>query len=177
MPNKGRSKRPTITSAILASPNTAPSELARLFSCSRIYVQKIREGLVREGKIGPRLIPTQLPSRPDKDAVAAAEAAFIEGDDIPMSLTDRRIFLKRLAHDTERDEIKVQAISALNRLEGTIQSTDDLGPSDPLTSAEADERITQLIEAREEVFRTHFHRRRRANLSINDEAPATPASV
>lgn len=162
-PNKGKGKGPLLESAILASPNTPPAEIAEQFGCSRIYVQKVRERLVRAGKVPGRLVPRRAsPSRPDKEFTAAAEAAFIAGDDVPMSLLERRIFLSRLAQSTDREEIKVQALSALNRLEANIQTTDDLGPPDPKTAVEADLRITELIVAREEVFGTHFHRRPRA---------------
>lgn len=70
----------------------------------------------------------------------------------PMSTEEKRSFLSELAKRTHREEIKVQALSALNRLDSTLRVEDALGPRDPLSREEAAARLSKLQEALSELY-------------------------
>lgn len=68
-----------------------------------------------------------------------------------MTTDERRIFYSELARKTHRQEIKVSALAALDRLEARVRSDDHVGPPDPLTETEANERIAELERARADL--------------------------
>lgn len=70
----------------------------------------------------------------------------------PMTTEEKRSFLSELAKRTHREEIKVQALSALNRLDSTLRVEDALGPRDPLSREEAAARLSKLQEALSELY-------------------------
>jgi hypothetical protein len=87
-------------------------------------------------------------SRPLAEWKAEREAfdiALSDGSLKAMTADQRRIFLSEVAKRTGRDEIKVSAIAALNRLDASLRTADDIGPRIPLTR---DEALTRLRELR-----------------------------
>lgn len=158
-----------ISSALLSSPDLSSlppdTDFAARFGVSRIYVRKIRESLIRSGKLPNKFRQPRVGRASLTDDIlqggdiSSIQAAIESKNARPMSLDERRLFLSELARLTRREEIKVQAMSALNRLESTVSTTDDLGPPDPISATEADERITALHIAREQIFGGPFKRR------------------
>jgi hypothetical protein len=103
-----------------------------------------------EEKIAANAVRLQnsVSSVPSGDALIAR----MLGAGRAMTVDERRIFFSDLARSTDRDEIKVSALSALSRLEATLKIEQSLGPSAPRTRDEADVRISELQLARDDVF-------------------------
>lgn len=157
---KGSGKRAAILAHLHSHFEDPSRSVAAMFGVSLIYVRSLRT-LVRK-----ELLAAKPPA--DPFSIAAAEAAAEATLGRPMSLDERRIFLSDLAKVSDREEIKVQAMSSLNRLEGTIRVTDDLGPRDPMTVTEANARIRELMLAKREAFGAAYVRKKFSS-------PTTPA--
>lgn len=150
---KGSGKRAAILSHLHSHFEDPPRSVAAMFGVSLIYVRTLRT-IVRKELLAAAAKPPDDPL-----TIAAAEAAAEATLGRPMSLDERRIFLSDLAKISDREEIKVQAMSSLNRLEGTIRVTDDLGPRDPMTAAEANARIRELIAARKDAYGSYARKK------------------
>ncbi|MGH2359197.1 MAG: hypothetical protein ACRDGM_01475 [bacterium] len=162
------SRRAEIEAAIIAAApsgdHARPVVIGKRLGISGSYVAFIRNQLIREGTVPP--IPTSRPVPPEfahrngnhrypsvaQRALVDQISQNISSGATPMSLSERRTFLSELARLTTREEIKVQALSTLNRLESSINTTDDMGPPAPLTLTDATARLTDLSRAHFEIF-------------------------
>lgn len=87
-----------------------------------------------------------------KEEREAFDIALSDGSLKAMTADQRRIFLSEVAKRTGRDEIKVSAIAALNRLDASLRTADDIGPRIPLTRDEALTRLRELRLAISDIF-------------------------
>lgn len=154
-------------------------EVAKQFGCSRVYVHQVRSKLIAQGKLpvsprgkgglgdpGDRLSldldrvvrAATLKSLSDAkgpltDAMTETARGLFTFDPDARAMTpdERRVFYSELARKTHRQEIKVSALAALDRLDARIRAADHIGPPDPLTETEANARIAELERARADL--------------------------
>jgi hypothetical protein len=121
---------------------------------ARIAIQKATKPIAAEFAAAGREVGLSLtqPLKDFREEQAALDAALSDGSLKAMTTEQRRVFLSEVAKRTGRDEIKVSAVAALNRLDASLRTSDDVGPRNPLTIEEADDRIADLQRARSEVF-------------------------
>lgn len=132
------------------------------FDCSRAYVHRLRNELKRAGAFstsgaiafGPNggHNPTGYNGSNPAAKLSRVSSSFPTSEAGAMSPSERKLFLSDLARFTDREEIKVSAISALNRLEASLR-TEEQRVRAPLTPEEAAARFTRLERAFNELFR------------------------
>jgi len=127
-------------------------EIADRFDVSRMLVSTIRGRMVREGKL-PR--PPRSPGaleETQRKARKLMEKLETVGTGVPMTVEERRSFLSDLARVEPRADVKVQALSALDRLEGRLGQMQVVGHGVPLTREEAWGRVEAVNEAYRRVW-------------------------
>lgn len=154
-------------------------ETAKHLGISRIYVHQVRSKLIAQGKLPPSprgnsgvgdagarlsldldrvvrdatLKSFASATKPLTAAISetARELFAFDPDARAMTPDERRVFYSELARKTHRQEIKVSALAALDRLDARIRAADHIGPPDPLTETEANERLAELERARADL--------------------------
>jgi len=127
-------------------------EIADRFDVSRVLVSTIRGRMVRAGKI---LRPPRSPEaleRTQREARKLVEKMSTVGSGVPMTVEERRSFLSDLARVEPRADVKVQALSALDRLEGRLGQMQVVGHGPPLSREEAWGRVEAVNEAYRRLF-------------------------
>ncbi len=124
---------------------------------ARVAMKAATKPLVEEiaaaGKeVGLSLGEASRPFREFREDRALFSSELESGTLKAMTADQRRIFLSEVAKRTDRDEIKVSAIAALNRLDASLRTSDVIGPKNPLTQNEALTRLRDIRLAIEDIF-------------------------
>lgn len=115
------------------------TDVAKEFGVTRQTVASLRGAMVREGELSraPR----------SRVAVLREEKARHGLSGSAMGVEERRVFLSDLARESDREDVKVQALSAMDRLEARLGQIQAVGHGPPMTRGEAEGRLGALSEA------------------------------
>jgi len=127
-------------------------EIADRFDVSRVLVATIRGRMVKEGRLPRPPRAAGALEETQRKARKMMEKLESIGTGVPMTVEERRSFLSDLARVEPRADVKVQALSALDRLEGRLGTMQVVGHGAPLSREEAWGRVEAVNEAYRRLF-------------------------